>query len=217
MDRISRGGSRMRYVLFVCSQNAGRSQMAEAFFKRYGPEDVRAESAGQEPAERVHQEVVEAMAEVGIDLSGNHPRRLTVEMQLHADWAITLACGAECPYVPTVVEDWDIDDPAGKSLAEVRVIRDQVEQRVKGLLETRLDAIRSDRTAHQARLARLLPGLAEEFEGRRTPEEIRACADMILGDYDDAPIRSFTMTLANRRARQCLRAEVCEPNPVASS
>jgi arsenate reductase (thioredoxin) len=80
----------MRYVLFVCTHNAGRSQMAQAFFERHGPPDVRAESAGQEPADRVWPEVVDAMAEVGIDLSARRPKKLTVEMQLHADWAITL-------------------------------------------------------------------------------------------------------------------------------
>jgi arsenate reductase (thioredoxin) len=201
----------MKYVLFVCTQNAGRSQMAQAFFERHAPPDIRAESAGAEPADRVHPEVVEAMNEVGLDLSGRQPKKLLVEMQLHADWAITLACGAVCPYVPTTVEDWDIADPAGKPIEEVRVIRDQIEQRVTDLLENRIDAIRSDRTAHQVRLARMLPSLVEEFDGERTPEEIRACADVILADYDDVPIRSFSMTLANRRARECLRAEVCEP------
>jgi arsenate reductase len=201
----------MKYVLFVCTQNAGRSQMAQAFFERHAPEDVRAESAGAEPAERVHPEVVEAMKEVGIDLSKRRPKKLMVEMQLHADWAITLACGAACPYVPTTVEDWDIPDPSGKPLEEVRSIRDQIEQRVKHLTENQIEAIRADRTAHQMRLERLLPGLVEEFQDRRSPEEIRACADLILADYDGAPIRSFTMTLANRRARECLAAEVCEP------
>lgn len=101
----------MRYVLFVCTHNAGRSQMAQAFFERHGPADVRAESAGQEPAAQVWPEVVEAMAEVGIDLADRRPTKLTVEMQLHADWAVTLACGAQCPYVPTTVEDWDIPTP----------------------------------------------------------------------------------------------------------
>ena len=93
----------MKYVLFVCTQNAGRSQMAQAFFERHGPPDLRAESAGAEPADSVHPVVVEAMHEVGIDLAERRPKKLTVEMQLHADWAITLACGAKCPYVPSVV------------------------------------------------------------------------------------------------------------------
>lgn len=200
----------MKYVLFVCTHNAGRSQMAQAFFERHAPEDVRAESAGQEPAREVWPEVVEAMNEVGIDLSGNRPKKLSVEMQLHADWGITLACGGTCPYVPTTVEDWDVPDPAGKSLEEVRSIRDALEARVKDLVDQRIDAIRADRTSHQLRLERLLPDLAKEFEGRRSEGEIRACADAILNDYDDAPVRSFVMNLAHRRAKECLRAEHCD-------
>ncbi len=196
----------MRTVLFVCTHNAGRSQMAEAFFERHGPPDVRAESAGQEPAEAVWPEVVEAMAEVGIDLSERRPRRLTVEMQLHADWAITLACGAQCPFVPTTVEDWDVPDPAGRSLEEVRAIRDGVETRVRELVAEKLDLIRSDHSAHQLRLERLLPDLVREFEGERTEEEIRAAADAALSAFEDAPVRSYVMTIANRKAREVLRA-----------
>jgi arsenate reductase len=195
----------MKYVLFVCNQNAGRSQMAEAFFARHAPPDIRAESAGDRPAKQVHPEVVEAMSEVGIDLSHKRPRRLTVEMQLHADWAITLACGAQCPYVPTTVEDWDLDDPAGQPIEEVRRIRDAIEGRVRDLLEDRIDAIRSDRTAHQLRLVRLIPPLVEEF-GDGVPEtEIRSIADAILAGYDDVPVRSFVMSIAHRRARQMLK------------
>jgi arsenate reductase (thioredoxin) len=106
----------MKYVLFVCTQNAGRSQMAQALFDRHGPDDVRAESAGAEPAESVHPVVVDAMREIGIDLSARRPKTLTLEMQLHADWAITLACGARCPYVPSIVEDWDVSDPADRPI-----------------------------------------------------------------------------------------------------
>jgi arsenate reductase (thioredoxin) len=201
----------MKYVLFVCTHNAGRSQMAHALFERHAPPDIRAESAGQEPAELVWPEVVEAMREIGIDLSDRRPKKLTVEMQLHADWAITLACGAQCPYVPTTVEDWDIPDPAGKPIEEVRAIRDAVEARIKDLIEQRLDAIRTDRTAHQMRLVRLLPDLAREFEGVRSDAEIRACADAILADYQEVPVRSFLMTIAHRRTRECLAAEGCEP------
>jgi protein-tyrosine-phosphatase len=201
----------LKYVLFVCTHNAGRSQMAQALFERHAPADIRAESAGQEPAAEVWPEVVAAMHEVGIDIAGRRPKKLTVEMQLHADWAITLACGASCPYVPTTVEDWDIPDPAGRPIEEVRAIRDAVELRVKELIEHRLDAIRSDRTAHQLRLARLLPDLAREFEGVRSEGEIRACADAILAEYQDAPVRSFVMTLAHKRTRECLAAEHCAP------
>lgn len=201
----------MKYLLFVCTHNAGRSQIAQALFERHAPPDIRAESAGQEPAERVWPEVVEAMREIGVDLGDRRPRKLTVEMQLHADWAITLACGARCPYVPTTVEDWDIPDPAGKPLAQVRAIRDAVEAKVLDLVEHRLDAIRADRTAHQVRLQRLLPDLAREFDGLRSADEIRACADAILAGYAEAPVRSFVMSIAHQRTRACLRAERCEP------
>jgi arsenate reductase len=201
----------LKYVLFVCTHNAGRSQMAQAFFERHAPADIRAESAGQEPADEVWPEVVEAMQEVGIDFSGRRPKKLTLEMQLHADWAITLACGARCPYVPSTVEDWDIPDPAGKPLEEVRAIRDAVEARVLDIIDTRLDAIRADRTSHQVRLRRLLPDLVNEFGATRSDEEIRACTDAILCEYDEVPVRSFVMTIAHRRTRQCLAAETCEP------
>jgi arsenate reductase len=199
----------MKYVLFICTQNAGRSQMAEAFFTRFAPEDLRGESAGQHPAKAVHSGVIEAMREVGVDLSDRVPKKLSVEMQLHADWAITLACGAQCPYVPTVVEDWDLPDPAGKPLEEVRPIRDEIERRVKELIAERVDDIRSDRTAHQKRLASLVPGLDSEFSESRTPEEIRACADAVLDRYDDVPIRTHILTLAQKRTTECLRAESC--------
>lgn len=201
----------MKYVLFVCTHNAGRSQMAQAFFARHAPDDVRAESAGQEPRrEGVWPNVIEAMQEVGIDLSGRKPTKLTVEMQLHADWAITLACGATCPYVPTIVEDWDIPDPAGMSLEETRVVRDALEVRVKELIEQRIDAIRSDRTSHQVRLRALVPSLVEEFAGHRSDLEIRACADAILTEFDEVPVRSHVMTIARRKTRECLRKDHCD-------
>jgi arsenate reductase (thioredoxin) len=195
----------MKYVLFVCTQNAGRSQMAQALFETHGPPDVRAESAGAEPADRVHPVVVDAMREIEIDLGGRRPKKLTLEMQLHADWAITLACGAKCPYVPSVVEDWDIADPAGQPIEEVRRIRDDLEERVLDLAENRIELIREDRRQHMMRMARLVPPIVDEFRGRLTDEEIRQIADDILDTYDDVPIRSFVMTLANRRAREILK------------
>ena len=195
----------MKYVLFVCTQNAGRSQMAQAFFERHGPDDVRAESAGDAPASEVHPVVVEAMREVGINLTGGHPKKLTLEMQLHADWAITLACGARCPYVPTTVEDWDVEDPADKSLEEVRAIRDDIEQRVLDLAHDRIEAIREDRRQHQMRMAQLVPSLVNEFSGQLTDAEIRQLADEILETYEDVPVRSFVLTFANRRAREILK------------
>lgn len=205
----------MKFVLFLCTQNAGRSQMAQAFFERYAPADLRAESAGLEPADRIHPVVVEAMKEVEIDLSDRQPKKLTVEMQLHADLAITLACGGRCPYVPTSVEDWDVADPDGKSIEEVRLIRDDIAGRVDDLLLRRVEEIRADKTAHSIRLANLLRPLIAEFEDRRTPEEIRTCADAVLVNYDQVPIRSHILSLAHRRTRECLRAETCYELPVA--
>jgi arsenate reductase (thioredoxin) len=199
----------MKYVLFVCTHNAVRSQMAQALFERYAPEDIRAESAGQEPADHVWPNVVEAMAEIGVDLSGRRPKKLDLEMQLHADWAITLGCGGSCPYVPTMVEDWEIPDPAGLSLAETRPIRDLLERNVRELLEERIDAIRDDRTAHAMRLQRLLPSLVDEFGAEKPAEEIRACVDQMLDPYDDVPVRSFVLTLARRNAEECLREGRC--------
>ncbi len=204
----------VKYVLFVCNHNAGRSQMAQALFGRHAPDDVRAESAGSTPAKQLWPNVVDAMREIGIDVSGRRPRKLTVEMQLHADWAVTMGCGDACPYVPTRVEDWDIDDPADQPIEAVREIRDEIEDRVSGLIEGRLPDIRSDSTAHQLRLMRLLPDLAREFEGQRSDQEIRACADAILGEYQEAPVRSFVMTIAHKRTRQCLAAETCDPAAV---
>ena len=199
----------MKYILFVCTHNAGRSQIAQAFWREYAPADVRAESAGQEPAKVPWPEVVQAMAEVGIDISGERPKKLDLEMQLHADWAITLGCGGACPYVPTRVDDWDIPDPHGRPMDEVRDIRDDIERRVVEFIDTRLDAIRDDRTAHQVRLARMLPDLDREFSAIHSAEQIRDCADAILERYDDAPVRSMVQTLAYRETRECLRDEHC--------
>lgn len=200
----------MKHVLFVCTHNAGRSQMARAFFERDAPPDLRAESAGSTPAAEVWPTVVAVMQEVGIDLSDRKPMKLLREMQLQADWAVTMGCGDACPYVPTVVENWDLPDPANRPIEEVRSIRDTIELRVQELLEQRIDAIRTDRTAHQLRLSKLLPSLAAEFEDRRTPEEIRLCADAVLARFDGARVRSFVETMAHRQTRECLQRETCD-------
>ena len=200
----------MKHVLFVCRHNAGRSQMAQGFFEQIAPPDVRAESAGTDPAAAVWPEVVAVMGEVGVDLSGRRPRKLVRELQLHADWAVTKGCGDVCPYVPTTVEAWDIQDQAGRPLDEVREIRDLVRANVERLVIDRLDAIRSDRTAHELRLRQLLPSIAADFEDRRSSELIRACADAVLSRYDDAPIRSHVIALANRLTRECLGRDHCD-------
>jgi arsenate reductase len=199
----------MKYVLFVCNHNAGRSQMAEALFERESPGDLRAESAGSEPATRLWPGVIEAMSEIGIDLSDRRPRKLIREMQLHADWAVTMGCGDACPYVPTTVDGWDIPDPAGLTVEEVRPIRDAIESRVRKLVDTRLDAIRTDPTAHRLRLAAMLPALIDEFAGFRSDAEIRACADAVLAHYDDVPVRGHVQAIAQRRTRECLREDAC--------
>ena len=128
----------MTYVLFVCNHNAGRSQMAQAFFERYAPDGAVGESAGTEPAAQVWPEVVEAMREVGIEIADRTPKRLTVEMQQRADLAVTMGCGDACPYVPTTVVDWDLPDPAGRPPDEVRAVRDTIEQRVQELIAERI-------------------------------------------------------------------------------
>jgi arsenate reductase (thioredoxin) len=200
----------VKYVLFVCNHNAGRSQMAQAFFECHAPEDIRAESAGSNPHTAVWPEVVGVMAEVGIDLTGRRPKKLLREMQLHADWAITMGCGDACPYVPTTVGTWDVPDPAGQPIETVRAIRDAIETRVLDLVEQKLDAIRADRTAHQLRLAQLLPGLDEQFAGQHSPDAIRACADAVLSRYDEVPIRSHILTVAHRQTCECLKQETCD-------
>lgn len=198
----------MRYVLFVCTHNAGRSQIAQAFFERHAPSDLRAESAGQAPAEAIWPNVIEAMREIGFDLSDRKPKKIELEMQLHTDKAITLNCQDTCPYVIGGVEDWEVDDPAGQPLEKVREIRDEIERRVLDLLR-RADEIRADRTGHERRLGQLLPSLVEQFGEAKPAEEIRACADAVLSEFDDAPVRSFVLTVAERRIRDCLSEPEC--------
>ena len=149
------------------------------------------------------------MREVGIDISDRKPKRLTVEMQLHADWAVTMGCGDVCPYVRTRVDDWDIPDPAGRPIEEVREIRDTIAERVQHLVAN-IDEIRHDDTSDRWRLAKLLPALIEEFGETREPEVIRGCADRVLDQYDDVPIRSHIFSLAHKQTRACLQREHCE-------
>lgn len=126
----------MTRVLFVCLHNAGRSQMSEALFERAAGERHEARSAGTEPAERVHPEVVEAMRELGIDLSGRVPHKLSTDDSLWADIVVTMGCGDKCPYVPGVrYLDWELDDPKGRPLEEVRATRDEIERRVTELID----------------------------------------------------------------------------------
>jgi arsenate reductase len=130
----------MATVLFVCLQNAGRSQISAALFERAARGRHQALSAGTTPAERVHPEVVEAMREIGIDLSERTPQPLTRELAEQADVVVTMGCGDACPYIPGKrYVDWDLADPAGRLLSEVRATREQIAGRVQALLQE-LDA-----------------------------------------------------------------------------
>jgi arsenate reductase (thioredoxin) len=126
----------MKTFLFACVHNAGRSQMAAAWFNRLADGSrARGLSAGTQPAERVHPEVITVMGEVGIDLTDAVPQKLTDDLALQAQVLITMGCGDECPYVPGArTEDWPIPDPKGQGLEVVRTIRDSVRVRVEELL-----------------------------------------------------------------------------------
>lgn len=125
----------MSRVLFVCIQNAGRSQIARALFDRASGGRHQARSAGSRPADRVHPEVVEVLAEVGIDVSQATPRALGPDDMHWADLVVTMGCGDECPFIPGKrYLDWDLLDPAGQPPAAVRAIRDEIAQRVDALL-----------------------------------------------------------------------------------
>ena len=125
----------MTRIVFACVHNAGRSQMAAAFLNQLGGGNARAVSAGTNPGTRVHPEVVEAMKEVGIDVSAAVPQKLTAEFASGADVLVTMGCGDECPYIPGVKrDDWPLDDPKGRSLDDVRRIRDEIRGRVIDLL-----------------------------------------------------------------------------------
>jgi protein-tyrosine-phosphatase len=127
--------SGMAHVLFVCLHNAGRSQMSRALFERAVADRHSAESAGTTPADRVHPEVVEALGELGMDVSGRRPQRLTRAMAERADVVVTMGCGDECPYVPGKrYVDWDLPDPRGRPLDEVRATRDEIAARVDALV-----------------------------------------------------------------------------------
>jgi arsenate reductase len=127
----------MAHVLFVCLHNAGRSQMSQALFERAVAGRHTSESAGSiaEPGSRVHPEVVEVMSEIGVDLSGREPQRLTDELAARADVLVTMGCGDTCPYFPGKrYVDWDLPDPKGRPLEEVRATRDEIARRVSALV-----------------------------------------------------------------------------------
>jgi arsenate reductase (thioredoxin) len=124
----------MANVLFVCLHNAGRSQISQALFEGAAAGRHQAASAGTSPADHVHPEVVEVMRELGLDLSHRIPQRLTTDLASWADLIVTMGCGDECPYIPgRRYIDWDLPDPTGRPLQEVRATRDEIRRRVEEL------------------------------------------------------------------------------------
>ena len=123
-------------VLFVCVHNAGRSQMAAGYLRAYGGDRVEVRSAGSQPADRINPVAVQAMAEEGIDITAARPRVLTTEAVQTSDVVVTMGCGDACPIFPGKrYEDWELDDPAGQGVESVRMIRDQIKQRVRALVD----------------------------------------------------------------------------------
>jgi len=139
MTELARGACLPDTVIFACVHNAGRSQMAAAFFNQAAdPSRARALSAGTEPAPHVHPVVVETMREVGLDIGQNRPSRLTDAMTRGASLLITMGCGDQCPVVPGLErDDWPLADPKDRPIAEVRAIRDEIHARVRDLVAAR--------------------------------------------------------------------------------
>ena len=126
----------MARVLCVCLHNAGRSQMSEALFERAAAGEHEARSAGTTPGDRLHPEVVEVMRELGVDLADRTPRKLTTADAEWADLVVTMGCGDECPFVPGVrYLDWELEDPKGRPVGEVRATREEIERRVAELVD----------------------------------------------------------------------------------
>ena len=126
----------VKKVLFVCVENARRSQMAEAFLNKLAKGQAVAASAGARPASKVDAKAVEVMKEIGIDITKEKPKALTMKMVEEADVVITMGCGADvCPVVPKRVEEWKIEDPAGKPIAQFSEIRNEIRKRVENLIE----------------------------------------------------------------------------------
>jgi arsenate reductase len=148
MRRPEASAETIPQVLFVCVHNAGRSQMAAGLLDQHAGGRVHVRSAGTAPAERINPAVVEAMAEVGVDLSKEFPKPLTDGSVRAADVVVTMGCGDACPVFPGVrYLDWELDDPSGMSVEQVRPIRDEIERRVRALLEELLPAAQDEASA----------------------------------------------------------------------
>jgi len=161
----------MATVLFVCVHNAGRSQMSQALFQRAAGDRHTAISAGTTPAEHVSPEVVEVMRELGIDLADRTPQLLTRELAEQADVVITMGCGDACPYIPGKhYIDWDLPDPRGRAIAEVRATRDEISGRVTDLLEL---LARQPESAQRAQRAQEPRGTGRRSIGSRASRDRR--------------------------------------------
>lgn len=125
----------MKTVLFICVHNSGRSQMAEAFFNQMAKGKAKAISAGSQPADNLNPIVVEAMREVGIDINRNKPKLLTLVMMEGIEKAITMGCEEACPATTVATEDWELEDPKGKTIQQIRKIRDEIKERIGKLLK----------------------------------------------------------------------------------
>jgi L-amino acid N-acyltransferase YncA/protein-tyrosine-phosphatase len=203
-------------VVFACVHNAGRSQMAAAFFRALAdPSRVRAVSAGTEPADRVHPEVVAVMGEVGIDVSAAKPARLTDQVAAASQLLITMGCGEACPFVPELKrDDWPIEDPKGKPIERVRQIRDEIRQRVERLIKTEGWALpittRRATQADAAAIARIYNQGIEDriatFETRpRTAEDVAGWFDGVhpaVVAMEGGRIVGFAST-SSYRPREC--------------
>lgn len=134
-NNVAHEGRRTPRVVFLCVHNAGRSQMAAGWLRQLGGDRVEVFSGGSDPAATVNPAAVEAMAEVGVDITSAMPQRWTEEVIASADVVVTMGCGDECPYVPGVrYDDWPLSDPAGMGVDAVRPIRDEIRTRVEGLM-----------------------------------------------------------------------------------
>lgn len=133
-------------VLFVCVHNAGRSQMAAGWLTKLAGDQIQVWSAGSEPADQINPVAVEAMREVGIDITGERPKILTADSVSRADVVVTMGCGDTCPYFPGKrYEDWELTDPAGQPIDVVRSVRDEIRDRITALVSELLDAPAQDR------------------------------------------------------------------------
>lgn len=133
----------MKKILFVCIENARRSKMAEAFLNKLAKDHAVAVSAGNKPASKVDEKAVEVMKEIGVDITKQKPKSLTMKMVEEADIVITMGCGANvCPVVPKRVEEWKIEDPAGKPIVKFREVRNEIKKKVEKLVETLKNADR---------------------------------------------------------------------------